>query len=152
MANNASGTDAQLILQLYDLRREAEMRKARAWWAGSFWPNSSDEILAVTSSFGSQENAWFRQVSGYWEMVASIVLHGALNEDLFFDSSGEMWFILAKVHPYLKEYREKAQTPETLQQVEKLALRTSQGQHRLQRLIKRVDGWKKARKEAAKAG
>ncbi len=34
MSKKATSADAQLILQLYDLRREAEMRKARNWWVG----------------------------------------------------------------------------------------------------------------------
>jgi hypothetical protein len=31
MARKPTAEDARLILQLYDLRREAEMRKARHW-------------------------------------------------------------------------------------------------------------------------
>src|SRR6185369_13025051 len=94
MPRKATAADAQLIMQLYDLRRESELRKARAWWA-NFWPQSADDVMAVASKFGSQENAWFRQASGYWEMAASMVVRGALNADLFFDANGEMWFAFA---------------------------------------------------------
>jgi hypothetical protein len=150
MPKKPTAADAQLILQLYDFRREAEMRKARSWWAGSFWPQSVDDISKVSNAFGSNENTWFRQVSGYWEMAAALVLRGTLNEDVFFDTNNEMWFILAKVHPLLKEYREKSGTTQFLQHTEKLARKTSHGRERLDRLVKQVEGWRKA--FAAKAG
>src|SRR5262244_1154446 len=111
MSNSATAQDAQIVMQLYDLRREAEMRKARYWFASSFLPRSADDVVEVISGKNAQENAWFRQVSGYWEMAASFVLRGALNEELFFDSGTEMWFTLAKLYPFLKEAREKTNLP-----------------------------------------
>ena len=143
MAKKPTSADAQLILQLYDLRREPEMRKARAWWASSFWPQSADDIIKVVSTPG-QENAWMRQVGGYWEMAASLVLRGALNEELFFDCGGELWFTLAKIHPYLKEYRQKANSPESFIHAEKLATRTKHGRERLQRMVKLQETRRKA--------
>ena len=68
--------DAQLILQLYDLRREAEMRKARNWWGGEFFPQSADDVMKMAFTMGSPENNWLRQVAGYWNMAASFVLIG----------------------------------------------------------------------------
>ena len=99
---NASHHDAELILQLYDLRRESEMRKARTFIA-NFWPQSADEVLKVIQSFGAQENAWFRQVLGYWNMVASLVLRGTLHEGLAFDNCAELWFVYAKLKPFLRK-------------------------------------------------
>lgn len=150
MSNKPNAADAQLILQLYDFRREAEMRKARAWW-GDFWPQSADDIMKVANSYGNPENAWFRQVAGYWEMAAALVLRGALSEDLFFDCGGEMWFILGKVYPYLKEYREKIKSPESFRNAEKLATRSKDGRERLERMIKRLEAWRKMRMDMAKA-
>jgi hypothetical protein len=97
MSKKATATDAQLILQLYDLRREAEMRKARNWWFGEFWPQSADDFLKVGWAMGTQENNWLRQVSGYWSMAASFVLQGALNQELFIQPavSGEMFLLIA---------------------------------------------------------
>ena len=89
--NKATTADAQLILQFYDLRREAEMRKARNF-IGSFSPKSFEDVMKVVGAFGNQENAWFRQVYSYWEMAASLVLRGAVNDTLFNDNSGEMYF------------------------------------------------------------
>src|ERR1700756_2024818 len=99
--------DAELILKLYEARREPEIRKARQWWTSTFWPESADDIVKVIRTPGSQENNWLRQVLGYWGMASSFVTHGVLSEDLFFEPSfsGEMFFIYAKVEPYLKELR-----------------------------------------------
>ncbi len=102
MPKKPTAEDAQIIMRLYDLRRETEMRKARHWYAG-WWPARADDILQVLNDFGTQENAWLRQVNGYWDMAASFVFRGALNEELFFDSCAEMWFIFAKLQPFLKE-------------------------------------------------
>jgi hypothetical protein len=150
MPKKPTAADAQLILQLYDLRREAEIRKARTWWATTFWPSSAEELIKLANTPG-QENAWFRQVAGYWEMAASLVLRGALNEDLFYDSAGELWFIFAKVYPYLKEVRQKLQAPEAFQNVEKLATHTRDGRERLERMLKRVEARRKLYAETAKA-
>ena len=138
MPNKATAEDAQIMMQLYDLRREPEMRKARAWYA-NWWPSSADEVLQVLNSFGTQENAWFRQVNGYWDMAAAFVLRGAVNEDLFWDGSGEMWFVLAKLQPFLKEVRKKANIPQGFSRVEKVATRTKDGRERLQMMLKRAE-------------
>jgi hypothetical protein len=130
MADKPTAADAQLILQLYELRRESEMRKARKWWA-SFAPANADEYAEVANAFALPENAWLRQVLGYWDMAASLVLRGALNEDLFFDNGGEMWFIFAKVSPFLTEIRAKMKSPQLLARIEKLATKTQEGRDRL---------------------
>ena len=138
MSKKPTTADAQIILQLYDFRREAEMRKARNWFNGAFWPKTVDDILKVTSDFSLPENAWFRQVITYWEMASVLVLQGALNEDLFFGASAEMWFSFAKLYPNLKAYREKSGQPEAWKQIEMLATHTKQGKTRLANLVKRV--------------
>jgi hypothetical protein len=95
MPNAPTHADAELILKLYEARREPEIRKARHWWLQNFWPQSADEVLAVTRAGGTQENAWFRQVLGYWGIAVSFVQHGILNEALFLEQSfsGELFFI-----------------------------------------------------------
>ena len=62
MAKKPTVADAQLIVQLYDLRRESEMRKARTWWTTEFFPETADDFLKVSGAMGTQENAWLRQV------------------------------------------------------------------------------------------
>jgi len=145
--------DAELILKLYDARRESEIRKARAWLTGTFWPESADDVIKVMRGAGTQENAWFRQTLGYWGMASSFVSHGVLNEDLFLEPSfsGEMFFIYAKVEPFLKELRDKTQNPLFLANIEKL-VRSKKGQERYKVISRNVEHARKVRAEkAAKA-
>jgi hypothetical protein len=133
--------DAELILKLYDLRREGEMRKARHWWAGEFFPQNADDFLKVLWAMNTQENNWLRQVMGYWGIAASFVLQGVLNEDLFLQPafSGEMFLIFAKVQPFIGELREKMGDPHIFQSIEKAVTHTEWGRERLQFMLKRVE-------------
>lgn len=118
----ATYEDAQLILKLYDLRREELLRKARRWLVSEFNPKTAEEFLAVISDSGSEHNAYYRQVLSYWEMAASLVLHGAVKPDLFFDSNGEGLYILAKFNSFRDEIQVKTGRPfmrQTSQLVEK---------------------------------
>lgn len=140
----ATSSDAQVLMQLYDLRREPEMRKARNWWLVDFWPNSADEFIKVAMAMGTQDNAWLRQVGGYWGMAASFVLNGAVNQELFLQPAicGEMFFMFAKVHPFLAELRQKLDDPEVFANVEKVIKSTKFGRDRLQFTLKRIAGAK----------
>jgi hypothetical protein len=146
MAKQATAHDANLILKLYDLRREAEMRKARNWFFAEFWPQSADDVLKVVNAVPSQENAWFRQVGSYWDMAAALVLHGALNAELFLQPSisGEMYFVFAKLYPYLKEVREKINNPAMLANIEKLVTGSKTTRERLERFLKVVENRRKS--------
>src|SRR5215475_7975530 len=150
MPNKPTTEDAQIIMQLYDLRRESEMRKARHWFAG-FWPHSADDVAAVMAAVNSQENAWFRQVSGYWDMAASFVLRDVVNEELFLDSGGEMWFVLAKIYPFLGEIREKIKLPNFYSRVEQVATRTETGRVRLDLMLERAQARRGAAAKATPA-
>lgn len=145
MSDKATVADAELILKLYDLRREAEMRKARNWWF-SFWPESADDFMKVGMAMGTQENAWLRQVSGYWEMAASLVEHGAVNRDLFLEPSvsGEMFVVFAKVHSFIKELREKMQSPTAFGNIEKVIMSSPGGPERLKQFEERMAMFRKA--------
>lgn len=150
----ATAHDAQVVMQLYDLRREAEMRKARNWFLVEFWPHSAEDVVKVANAFPSQENAWMRQVGGYWDMAAAMVLHGAVNEELFLQPgiSGEMFFLFAKVHPFLKEVREKMNNPDVFANVEKVATGSKLARKRLERVSKNVENRRKAMAKPAKKG
>jgi hypothetical protein len=147
MPKKPTASDAQLIMQLYDLRREAEMRKARSWWFNEFWPQSADDFLKIAFNMGTQENNWLRQVTGYWSMAASFVLQGTLNEELFIQPavSGEMFVLLAKIHPFLKELREKAGDPHMFENIEKVITGSKFGRERLKFMIKRVETMREKR-------
>ena len=142
--------DAELILKLYDARREPELRKARAWMVASFWPQNADEIIAVIRAGNTQENAWFRQVGGYWGMAASFVTHGVLSEEMFLEMSvsGEMFFIYAKVAPFLAELREKMQNPGLFANFEKIITGSQLARDRFVQVSKNVENARKARLEA----
>jgi hypothetical protein len=144
MAKKATAEQAQLILKLYDLRREAEMRKARSWWVTEFWPNNADDFIKVAFAPGTQENNWLRQVSGYWGIAASFVLQGALTYELFLvpGFSGEMFVIFAKLHPFLDDIREKLGDQEFFQDLEKVVKHTKWGRDRLKFLEKRLEMWR----------
>jgi hypothetical protein len=146
MSKKATSADAQLILQLYDLRREAEIRKARNWWLVNFWPESVEDFMKIGGAMGTQENNWLRQVGGYWSMVASLTLAGTINQDLVLDPSfgGEMFFIFAKVKPFLGELRTKMKNPRMFANIEKLINSTKQGRE----WLKYVEGQVAARREA----
>lgn len=105
----ATPEDAQLILKLYELRREDELRKARAWYGSTeFLPNSVDDVKAVWFDSKHLHNPHFRMVTTYWDMAASFVTSGALNGELLLESATEMIIVYAKVEPYLKEVREQS--------------------------------------------
>lgn len=143
MPKKSTADEAQLILKLYDLRREPEMRKARSWWATEFWPKNADDFLAIAWAFGTKENNWLRQVSGYWGIATSFVLQGVLSDRLFLvpGFSGEMFLLFAKVEPFLTELREKLDDPEVYKDMETVVNRTRWGRDRLKFLRKRMPSW-----------
>jgi hypothetical protein len=133
MPRKPNADDARLILQLYDLRRELEMRKARQWWTTTFWPQTADDFMKVAMAVGTPENNWLRQVVSYWGIAASLVLHGTLHAKPFLEMpfSGEMYAMFAKVRPFLQELREKTQNPMDFRIVEKVILGSKEGRARL---------------------
>ena len=149
MPKKPTPADAELILKLYDLRREGEIRKARNWWLVEFWPETAEEFMKVAQALGTQENNWLRQVGGYWELAASLVVHGTVNETLFLEPafSGEMFLIFAKLHPFLKEVREKMQNPRMLANVENVIKKSKASQERLKAVEQRVAARLKQMKE-----
>src|SRR5215510_863657 len=93
---------AQLILKLFELRREPVLRQARAWFLTDFNPATLEELLAEASG---EKNAWFRMVIGYWEMAASFVTFGAIDADMFRASNTEILATFAKIEPFLSVFR-----------------------------------------------
>jgi hypothetical protein len=130
MSTQPSHHDAELILKLYDLRREPVMREARAFWV-QFSPKSFDDVVAVASAFGTKDQAYLRQVAGYWEMAASLVNRGALNRELALDNFQEMFFVYAKMAPYVEEFRQKMGQPGAFKQVQQLIESSEETKQRL---------------------
>lgn len=155
MPKKPGPADAELILKLYDLRREAEMRKARNWWAADFWPETADDFMKIAMAMGTKENNWLRQVGGYWDLAASLVVHGTLSETLFLEPcfSNEMFLMFAKIQPFLKELRGKVRNPHMLGNVESVVKNSKTGRDRLKFMMERLAARRKIMKEsAAEAG
>jgi hypothetical protein len=117
MSTQATYDDANLILRLYELRREEKLRKAREWFAANFHAASAEEIQTIAPP-GSQENAYMRMVVSYWEMVASLVTSGVLNQDLFFQSAGELLFVWERLRELVPGYRSITKNPNTWRNLE----------------------------------
>ncbi|MEO6051048.1 MAG: hypothetical protein ABIP78_06920 [Pyrinomonadaceae bacterium] len=119
---------ADLILKLYDLRREAKMRDARNWLF-SFNPTSAEEYWQTMMD--PEVGGYLRMVTSYWDMAASLVNHGAIEAEMFNDSAGEHVMVFAKVEPFLAELREKFQNPDAFKHLEKVILDAPNGAEKL---------------------
>ena len=119
---------ADLILKLYDLRREETMRKARNW-IFSFNPTSAEDYMKTMMD--PEVGGYLRMVVSYWDMAAALVNHGAIDADMFNETAGEHVIVFAKVQPLLAELREMWQNPTALQHLEKVVTGTPEGAERL---------------------
>src|SRR5271168_1410899 len=84
--------EVNLMLRLYDLRREPRLREARSWFVENFYADSPEDLMKKYPQ-GSQENTYIRMVVSYWDMVASIVSRNYIGDELFFESNGEIWVV-----------------------------------------------------------
>jgi hypothetical protein len=111
---------AELILRLYEIRRDDELRRSRDWFAAQFFPASAEEVLAAWTG---PESARYRMVTTYWEMAATLVNHGAIPEPMFHDANTEHVAVWIKLRPYLDRLRQMARYPSYLAQLERLMTR-----------------------------
>jgi hypothetical protein len=132
--NNAI-QQAELILKLYELRREVVMREARSYVGGDFLPTSANEFIEIVSA-GDRHTSFVLQVYGYWDMVAAFVRSGALDADLLYNTCPEMYFQYAKIQPYLKQFRKEMNLPEFLISLEQLVEGSQTGRKRLETMQK----------------
>ena len=119
---------ATLLLRLYELRREPTMREARNWFALEFNPSSFDDVVQAVMG---PHSGHYRMVTSYWDMAASFVLNGAIDEQMFNDANGEQVGVFAKVEPYLTDYRARVGNPKYLSQLEQIVLRRSGAKEQL---------------------
>ncbi|MEP7346542.1 MAG: hypothetical protein ABI877_14825 [Gemmatimonadaceae bacterium] len=120
--------DAELVMKLYDLRREAIMRESRSAVNGKFWPKNAEEATAVTKS-DSPLHAAFRQVSTYWEMAYGMAKHGVLHTEFMLESNGEGIYLFARVEPYLADFRKL--NPRAFKNAEWITTECEDGRHLL---------------------
>lgn len=119
--------DADLILKLYDLRREKVMREARDWFF-MFNPQGPQDFIDVLTG---DKSAYYRMVVSYWDMACSLVNHGAIDSDMFADANGEHLFVYAKLEPFLPALREAMGNPQLLANLEKVVTETPDYQERI---------------------
>jgi hypothetical protein len=111
-----------LMLRLYEERRESLMREARDWFFMNFHPTTAEEMMQVCPP-GSKENAYMRMVVSYWEMAANIVNRGLIDEEFFFENTGEQWFVWEKIKPIAGTLRTRSKNPRQFGQLEEQAKR-----------------------------
>ena len=128
--------DADLVLRLYDLRREKVMRESRDAIGKKFWPKSYEDVIAVAKP-DHPLNAAFRQTGTYWEMVYGLAKHGIVHADFLVENSGEGLFLFAKVQPYLERFR-KEMAPTAFQNAEWIATQCAEGKKRFENIQARV--------------
>ena len=141
--------DADLILKLYDLRREKTMRDARNWFF-QFNPEGPQDFVEVLTS---DKSGLYRMVISYWDMACSLVNNGAIDADMFNDANGEHIFVYAKMEPWLPALREQMGNPQFLAHLEKTVTAIPDYEQRLttirERMSKLIELWKQ--KNAAQA-
>jgi hypothetical protein len=113
---------ANLLLRLYELRREPRLREARAWYMGKFWANSMDDMLKKYPP-GSEPSVSFRMVTSYWEMVCGMVNRGLVDDEFFFENGAEFWYCWQKLKPIIAELRAINQNPIAFRNLEATAKR-----------------------------
>jgi hypothetical protein len=147
MSTTPTAADADLILKLYELRREEVMRKARDFVAMNFWPETQQDLEKVVWAAGTQENAYLRQVFSYWDMACALANRGALHPLALFDSAQEAFLIYVKFRPFIPSMRER--NPFFLANVEKFVTGTPEGQERLKIFEGNLKQWAEMRKKQA---
>jgi hypothetical protein len=113
---------ANLLLRLYELRREPRLRQARAWFSSQFEANTPQE-LSSKYPMGSEENASLRMVISYWDMAAGMANRGLVDDEMFFENSLEGWIVWEKVKAIVPAQREAVKNPAYLVHLENFANR-----------------------------
>ncbi|MGI8555657.1 MAG: DUF4760 domain-containing protein [Pyrinomonadaceae bacterium] len=138
---------ADLILKLYDLRRETKMREARNWIFG-FNPTSADDIMRTMMD--AEVGGYLRMVTSYWNMAAALVNHGAIDAEMFNDTAGEHIMVFAKIEPYIAELREKLGNPNAFKHLETVITSMSDGPERVKKTQERMKTF--AKEQTAQTG
>jgi len=142
--------DVALILKLYELRREEGIRRARKWYFTEFNPQSAEDIVKIFTS-GHDGSAYYRMITSYWEMAASFVNNGGIDEKMFLDANGEHVGVFSKIDPFIEEVRAAIGLPDYLRQLETLVQKTPNAKERLERMRGVFARWSKVAREASLA-
>lgn len=135
--------DVLAILKLYELRGEALMREARAWFFSEFAPQSGKEIVRLMLS-GQRQSAFYRMVASHWETAASFVNNGGIDERLFLEGNSEHVVVYAKLQPFLAEVREMMGEPDYMANLERLVLKIPDIEKKLENRRRLLERWAQA--------
>ncbi len=124
---NSSYEEVNLMLRLYDLRREPRLRQARSWFVDHFHPANAEEMMQKYPQ-ATEENTYIRMVISYWDMVAGIVNRGLISDELFFESNGEIWVVWDRIRQIVPTWRAAFKNPTTF--------------HNMEELCKRLEAWR----------
>jgi hypothetical protein len=122
METKPTHEQAQLHLQVYDLRREARLRQARDWFQQNYRAETFDEAMRI-APFGTEQGTFVGMVIGYWEQACALLNYGLLHEDLFFETSGEFFGVWEALKPVVPEFRQRFVEQNLLANLEKAAKR-----------------------------
>lgn len=122
MATKPTHEQAQLHLQVYDLRRETKLRQARDWFQQNYKAETFEEVMRI-APFGTEHGNYVGMVIGYWEQACALLNYGLLNEDLFFETSTEFFGVWEALKPVIPEFRERFVDKNLLANLEKAAQR-----------------------------
>ena len=136
--------DVQAILKLYELRREEKMRRARKWYFSEFNPQSALEIGKLIAS-GYEASEHYRMLTSYWDMAASFVNNGGIDEKVFLDSNTEHIGVFAKIEPFIAEMRELSGEADYLRHLEQLVMKTPNAKEVMERRRKLFARWVKVK-------
>ncbi len=125
MATKPTNEQAQLHLQVYDLRREARLRQARDWFQRNYHVDTLEDANRIAAP-GTETGAFLGMVIGYWEQACALLNYGLLHEDLFFETSGEFFGVWEQLKTVLPQFREAYHEPNLLSNLEKAAKRYEQ--------------------------
>ncbi len=122
MASGPTHEQAQLHLQVYDMRREARLRQARDWFVKNYFADTVDEAQRI-AGFGTEGGTFAMMVTSYWEQACALLNYGLLHEDLFFETSGEFFAVWERLKPAVPGFRKMFVYDGYLAQMEKAAQR-----------------------------
>ena len=122
MGSKPTHEQAQLHLQVYEQRREAKLRQARDWFQQNYKAETFDEAMRI-APMGTENGTFVGMVMGYWEQACALLNYGLLNEDLFFETSGEFFGVWELLKPVVPQFREKFADPHLLENLEQAAQR-----------------------------
>lgn len=151
MANQPTHEQAQLHLQVYDLRREARLRQARDWFQRNYNADTVEEAMRLAAP-GTEHGAFFGMVIGYWEQACALLNYGLLHDELFFETGGEFYGIWEQVKGLLPQFREQFGDPNLLSNLERAARRYEEwSEKRAPGHIARMREWMQQERTKAKS-